>query len=288
LKYILIHSGLLIALWFVATLLMAIIRCLANLGDPGFVSTLLPMLARSPLWLDVVCYSAIIAVERGLWYRHRYKFEKLRSNQLSLELSRAKLQALKMQLHPHFLFNALNSLSELMREDPEAAWEMIRNLETFLHLTVNDKDDQVIPFERELNFLNCYLSIENVRYQDRISIQMDIEPQSLDVPVPNLFLQPIVENAIRHGIASRSTPGRIEIQAKRENGDLKVSIRDNGPGLSKKGDMGPVARSGLGLANTKARLLHLYGNHHRFELIDAPGGGLIVSLEIPVSKSGEI
>lgn len=283
LKYTLIHSGLLIAVWFVATVLMAGIQWIASLGDPAFMPTLLPMLARSPLWLDVVCYSSIIAVERALTYRHRFQFEKLRANQLSSQLSRAQLQALKMQLHPHFLFNALNSLSELMREDPEAAKEMIRNLETFLRLTVNETDDQVIPFERELNFLNCYLSIENVRYQDRLSIEMDVEPQSLTVPVPNLLLQPIVENAIRHGIAPRSTPGRIEIHARRHNGDLRVSIRDNGPGLRKTGNMNPIARSGLGLSNTRARLFHLYGNKHRFELIDAPGGGLIVSVEIPVA-----
>jgi two-component system LytT family sensor kinase len=283
LKNTVIHSVALVTLWFVATVAMAIVRWAANLGDPGFLQTLLPMIARSPLWLDIVCYSVIVAVERALWYRHRFNVESLRSNQLSAQLSRAKLQALKMQLHPHFLFNSLNSLSELIREDPEAAREMIRNLETFLHLTVSDSDHQVIPFQQELEFLNCYLSIENVRYQDRLSIEMNVEPQSLNVPVPNLLLQPIVENAIRHGIASRSTPGRIEIHAKRENGDLKVSVQDNGPGLRKSGNLAAISRAGLGLSNTKARLLQLYGDRHRFELTDAPGGGLIVSLEIPVS-----
>ena len=134
-----------------------------------------------------------------------------------------------------------------------------------------------ILFEKELEFLNCYLAIERVRFQNRLSVNMDIESGTMKVPVPNLVLQPIVENAIRHGIAPRKKPGHIQIKARRNNGMLQVSIQDNGPGMQKNNG----ERSGLGLSNTRERLKQLYGKGHRFELRNAPEGGLRVTLEIP-------
>ncbi len=286
-KHTAIHLIALGTCWLVATVALSAVRWAANLGEYGFFESLPVYIARSPFSLDIICYSTIIAIESALRYHRRFESGKIRTIKLTSQLARARLQALEMQLHPHFLFNALNSLSELMQEDPLAAEEMIRNLEMFLRLTVNQNHVQEIPFEQELEFLKCYLAIENIRYQDRLRVKMEIEPQTMKVNVPNLMLQPIIENAIRHGIAPRTTPGQIEIQAKRNNGMLKISIRDNGPGLSKSKKKTNPVRSGLGLSNTRERLNQLYGDAHRFEMVNAPEGGLLVTLEIPVNISTE-
>jgi len=232
--------------------------------------------------LYIIFYSTIVAIESAIRYHRRFESGKLRAVRLSAKLARARLQALKMQLHPHFLFNALNSLSQLMQEDPKAAEEMITNLERFLRLTLVSKDLHEISLEEELEFLKCYLAIENIRFQDRLTVKMEIAPEALEVLVPNLVLQPIVENAIKHGIAPRSSPGEVEIRATRNKGMLKVSVRDDGPGLNKSRRKTIPARTGLGLSNTQERLIQLYGNSHRFELINAPEGGLVVTVEIPV------
>jgi two-component system, LytTR family, sensor kinase len=276
------HFFAFVATWVCATLAMDAVKWAANLGAHSFFSLLPRSFARSPITLDVFCYSTIVAVESAMRDRRRFETETMRTLKLSTQLARAKLDALKMQLHPHFLFNSLNSLSELMQEDPKAGEEMVGNLEMFLRLTIQQNHLQEISLEKELEFLKCYLAIENVRYQDRLHVIMHIEPQTLGVPVPNLLLQPIVENAIRHGIAPRSTAGQIEIEAKRKNGFLTLKVRDNGPGLPIRKTM--PFRSGLGLANTRERLTQLYGEDHRFELVNAPQGGLVVSVEIPVGR----
>lgn len=283
-KHACIHFIVLTICWFFATVAMQGVDWAANLGAYNFWENLPDFFARSPFSLDIICYSTIIAVESAMRYHRRFEFGRIRNIKLTGQLAGARLHALKMQLHPHFLFNALNSLSELMREDPAAAEKMIQNLEMFLRLTVNHDHLQEVPFEKELEFLKCYLAIENVRYQDRLNVKMDIEPQTMNVTVPNLMLQPIVENAIRHGIAPRSSRGQIEIQAKRDNGMLQLSVRDNGPGISKSKRKEISTRSGLGLSNTRERLIQLYGDNHRFELTNAPEGGLIVTLEIPVHE----
>jgi len=270
--------------WFFATVAMISVRWAANLGQISFSQLFSAGFVRSPFSFDILCYGTIMAVESSVRYYRRVERNKIKSAKLSSQLGRARLQALKMQLHPHFLFNALNSLSELMQEDPAAAEQMIENLEKFLQLTMKSNHVLEIPFEEELEFLKCYLAIEHVRFQNRLNIKMDIEPQILKVPVPNLVLQPLVENAIRHGIAPRKTAGQIEIKASRKNGMLIVSIQDNGPGLNR--SQRKDFQSGLGLSNTRERLTQLYGNDHRFEMINAPEGGLIVMLEIPVASNG--
>ncbi|MCI0415433.1 histidine kinase [bacterium] len=282
LKHAPIHLVVLTVSWFFATIAMEAVHWAANLGQYSYWERLPLGFARSPFSLDIICYATIVAVESAMRFHRRFEFGRIRKIKLTGQLAGARLHALKMQLHPHFLFNALNSLSELMREDPVAAEKMIQNLEMFLRLTVNHDHLQEVPFEKELEFLECYLAIENVRFQDRLNVKMEIEPETMKVPVPNLMLQPIVENAIRHGIAPRSSRGQIEIQAKRDNGMLQLSVRDNGPGISQSKKKAISARSGLGLSNTRERLIQLYGDNHRFELVNAPEGGLIVTLEIPV------
>ncbi len=219
-------------------------------------------------------------------YYRRFREGQVRTLQLEAQLSQAQLHALKMQLHPHFLFNTLHSISALLNKDAEAARKMITRLGDFLRLTLENSGSQEVTLRQEMEFLGCYLEIERIRFQDRLVTHMDVAQQTLDAKVPNLILQPIVENAIRHGIAPRSTQGLIEIEAKQRNGTLRIQIRDNGPGLSAHRTSENVFKKGLGLANTKTRLEQLYGPAHSFNLSNNPDGGLIVTLEIPFHRDG--
>ena len=209
-----------------------------------------------------------------------------RASQLEAQLAQAQLQALKMQLHPHFLFNTLNSISALLHKDIEAADEMIGQLGDFLRLTLENSGVQEVRLKDELEFLKCYLEIERVRFQNRLTAEYQIEPGTLDARVPNLILQPIVENAIRHAIAPRAAPGKLEIQARHQNGKLQLQVSDDGPGLPASGSNEGVFKEGIGIANTRARLRQLYGADYRFELANAPQGGLMVTLEIPFKTAG--
>lgn len=229
-------------------------------------------------------YGLLVLLNQVFRYYRRYREGELRSSRLQTQLTQAQLEALKMQLQPHFLFNTLHSISALLHRDPDAADRMIARLGDFLRLTLENSGEQEVSLQKELEFLTCYLEIERVRFQDRLTTSVEVEPAALDVPVPNLILQPIVENALRHGIAQTRGPGRVEISAKRENSALRIRVRDNGPGLAAITRPDDGLKEGLGLSNTRARLEQLYGAAHRFELENAPGGGLLVTLEIPAAK----
>ncbi|HZB44486.1 MAG TPA: histidine kinase [Pyrinomonadaceae bacterium] len=229
-------------------------------------------------------YGLLVLLNQVFRYYRRYREGELRSSRLQTQLTQAQLEALKMQLQPHFLFNTLHSISALLHRDPDAADRMIARLGDFLRLTLENSGAQEVSLQKELEFLTCYLEIERVRFQDRLTTSVEVEPGALDAPVPNLILQPIVENALRHGIAQTRGPGRVEISAKREHGSLRIRVRDNGPGLAAITRPDDGLREGLGLSNTRARLEQLYGAAHRFELENAPDGGLLVTLEIPAAK----
>jgi sensor histidine kinase YesM len=230
---------------------------------------------------EFATYGLILLIFHVFDYYNRYRQGELKASQLQSMLAQAQLQSLKMQLHPHFLFNTLHSISALLHTDVEAARRMIVRLGDFLRLTLENSGTQEVSLGQEMEFLKGYLEIESVRFQDRLTVRMEVEPQALEINVPNLILQPIVENAIRHGIAPRSTPGLIEILARRENGLLHIEVRDNGPGLPVNHSSIKLFKGGLGLANTRARLDQLYGASHRFELENNPAGGLTVTLEVP-------
>jgi two-component system LytT family sensor kinase len=231
-------------------------------------------------------YLLIALIGYAFSYYRRFREGQVRTLQLEAQLSQAQLQALKMQLHPHFLFNTLHSISALLNKDGEAARKMITRLGDFLRLTLENSGSQEVTLQQEMEFLGCYLEIERVRFQDRLVTRIDVAQHTLDAKVPNLILQPIVENAIRHGIAPRSTPGLIEIEAKQRNGALRIQVRDNGPGLPAHRTSENVFKKGLGLANTETRLEQLYGPAHSFSLSNNPDGGLIVTLEIPFHRDG--
>jgi sensor histidine kinase YesM len=231
-------------------------------------------------------YLLIALISYAYDYYRRYREGKLETLQLEAQLSQAQLQALKMQLHPHFLFNTLHSISALLTKDVESARKMITRLGDFLRLTLENSGSQEVTLQQEMEFLSCYLEIERIRFQNRLVTRMDLGEQTLDAKVPNLILQPIVENAIRHGIAPRSTPGSIDIAAKHQGDRLRIQVRDNGPGLPEHPTTQHQFKKGLGLANTETRLKRLYGADHLFDLSNDPAGGLIVTLEIPFHTDG--
>jgi len=231
-------------------------------------------------------YMLIALISYAFSYYRRYRESQLKTFQLEAQLSQAQLQALKMQLHPHFLFNTLHSISALLNKDPQSARRMITRLGDFLRLTLENSGSQEVTLEQEMTFLRCYLEIERIRFQDRLVTRVDVPEQTLDAKVPNLILQPIVENAIRHGIAARSSAGLIEIAVERRNSTLRIQVRDNGPGLPSHRTSENMFKKGLGLANTEKRLEQLYGAAHLFDLRDHPDGGLVVTLEIPFHKDG--
>jgi len=231
-------------------------------------------------------YLLIALTSYAYGYYSRYRKGESRTLQLEAQLSRAELQALKMQLQPHFLFNTLHSISALMHKDPDAARKMITRLGDFLRLTLESSGLQEVSLQQEIEFLRCYLEIEQIRFQDRLETRVTVPPEALEARVPNLILQPIVENAIRHGISSSSMPGLVEIQAQPHHGKLRIQVRDNGPGLNSHRTNDNLFQAGVGLANTEARLERLYGTAHLFNLSNDPSGGLVVTLELPFLTDG--
>ena len=237
--------------------------------------------------MGLTIYWTTLVVAHASYYYRGLREGETKAAQLTTQLAQAQLQALKMQIHPHFLFNTLNSIAALLHKDVEAADIMIARLGDFLRLTLKRSDAQTINFGQELEFLRCYLDIERTRFQDRLVVEVEVEPQALAVTVPNLILQPIVENAVRHGIARQTTSGRISIRALKKDGRLIMQVEDNGPGLESNGH--PVGTSeGIGLNNTRARLKQFYGDDYQLEIANSSGRGVIVTLEIPAFEEASI
>ena len=228
--------------------------------------------------LDSSMYFLILSAATARDYSRHFQAEQLKTLQLNAALADSRLSALKMQLHPHFLFNTLNSISTLMHEDVRAADEMVARLGDFLRLTLENSGEQVVTLAQEMNFINCYLEIENVRFGERLTLERKVAPEVLQARVPNLILQPLIENAIKHGISRQIRPGKISIRAGRTGEKLQLQVEDDGPGLQN-GNAGGAG--GIGLANTRARLFNLYGDNQRVEMKNAEPQGLIVTVEIP-------
>lgn len=235
------------------------------------------------LHLSILIYLCVVGIKSAYTYYQKYRERQLRASQLEARLAQSRLQVLKMQLHPHFLFNTLNAISELLHRDPDAAERMITDLSDLLRMSLENLEVQEIPLKQELEFLNKYLEIEQMRFQDRLKVEMDIAPDTLDASVPNMILQPLVENAIKHGLSPKAGGGRIDIEASRSNGHLVLSVTDDGVGVPEE-DLESI-RDGVGLSNTRRRLRHLYGEEHRFKLSVPRTEGLRVDLEIPYKES---
>jgi len=233
-------------------------------------------------YIDLIIALLIVIAVHALLYYQNFRASELAQSSLKTQLAQAQLRALKMQLHPHFLFNTLHSISSLVLEDPPKANSMIARLGDFLRLTVENSEQQLVTLKEETEFLRCYLDIEQVRFGDRLTVAFELEPQALSAQVPHLILQPVVENAIQHAIAPRAAQGHINIQAKRLNSLLRVEISDNGPGINPNA-ISP-AKKCVGLTNVRTRLQQIYGSEFRFDLVNAGDGGLTVVMEIPLHR----
>ena len=237
-----------------------------------------PIVAYIRGWFvfDMVTYAALVAGVLAVEHWRTGRGHALRAAQLDVELSRAQLRALQMQLHPHFLFNTLNTVAMLIRtSDGPRALTMIAGLGDMLRQILREPSSHEVPLAEELAFLEQYLGIERVRFHDRLQVTIDVPSEAGDAQVPRFVLQPLVENAIRHGVEKRAGRGRVSISAFRANGTLSVVVQDDGPGLSAGGG------SGVGLRNTRERLRHLYGDAGGLSLAPAADGGTVATVALP-------
>ncbi len=229
---------------------------------------------------NVVTYWMILGIYVAYDYYRMLLTREQQAARLQVQLAQANLKALKMQLHPHFLFNTLNSVAALVRKgDNKTAIKMLVRLGDFLRLALENKGVQEIPIEQELDFLERYLDIEKIRFGDRLTVSVRCEPDARGAYVPNMILQPLVENAIHHGIGPNAEHGRIEVEASRADATLTLVVRDNGTGMSQEA----TGRSGkgVGLANTTERLSNLYNKDHALSFRNLEQGGLEVEIQIP-------
>lgn len=237
------------------------------------------------LQTGLMCYGTILLVSNVIDYYERYQAGELQTSQLNAQLAEAQLQALRMQLQPHFLFNTLNSISALQLTDVEAANQMTARLGDFLRMTLDNVGAPLVTLREEMEFLHSYLAIERIRFQDRLQVTMDIAPDTLDLKVPNLLLQPLIENAIKYAVVKSTGPGVITLRAKYKANELQIEVEDNGLGLQLPFSSNRATRGGVGVSNTKARLEQLYGSAYRFELQNAPTGGVLVTIAIPIEPA---
>ena len=233
---------------------------------------------------DIVIY--LLTMSSCVAFAHFRKSQERERRAIELEahLAQAQLQLLRMQINPHFLFNTLNAISTLVHTSPHTADEMITDLSELFRFSLESSNDQEIPLSRELELLRRYLAIEQRRFGQRLEIEQNADPEILDALVPPLILQPIVENAIRHGIETQAGLGRIAISARRNGNQVKLSVSDNGKkpfDASIKEDK----RQGIGLANTRARLQQLYGKEQSFSIVNGDLGGWTVEIKIPFSTT---
>lgn len=232
---------------------------------------------------NIILYWIILAINLALYYQRQYGIEVVKASRLHAQLAEARLQALQMQLHPHFLFNTMHSITALiLQKDDRGAISMVRRLSDFLRITIESADVQLVPLKNELEFTERYLEIEHIRFQDRLTVTMDIDPRALDAEVPNMILQPLVENAVRHGIALQSTASRIQIRAQLQDGHVRLEVCDDGRGLMSNG--GEICGRGVGLKNTRERLSQHYGEDYHFSLLPGENGGAVSTVVLPFKR----
>ena len=218
--------------------------------------------------LQFLMYWAILGVAHAVEYYRRYRERELRASQLESQLSRAQLAALKSQIQPHFLFNSLHAIAALIRQaENRKAVDMIAGLSDLLRQAIDQSGAQEVMLEREVDLMEAYLAIERIRFQDRLEVRIDLAPESLAARVPSLILQPLVENAITHGLGGSASPGLIEVRAERDGGDLCIEVRNTGELAD---THTALEGNGVGLGNIRARLESLYGHRASLELRAEP------------------
>jgi signal transduction histidine kinase len=244
------------------------------LGFVSWVCTTLPF--------GVGVYFALVGIQHSFFYFARAREREAQSARLAAQLAEARLGALRMQLNPHFLFNSLNAITVLVRDrNTEAASRMLELLSDVLRQVLRTGEAHETSLARELEFLERYLAIEQVRFSDRLRPRIEIDAAVARAAVPRFLLQPLVENALRHGIARQADAGLVQVSARREGDRLVLTVRDDGPGLPTTPDAG----GGVGLANTRARLAALYGDGASLEVVNAAGGGVIATVRLPYHET---
>ena len=229
--------------------------------------------------LDLLTYGSLVGIAHAVHFYGRYRERERRAMLLESSLAKARLHALQAQLHPHFLFNTLNAIATLLRRDPRAAEATLTSLSELLRLALSQSEKQELTLREEVQFLERYLEIQQTRFGDRLRFEQQVEPAALDCLVPTLLLQPLVENAIRHGIEPSGNPGLVRVTARQQDSRLALSVEDDGVGLSQAVPM--ERKPGIGLSNLRARLQALYGESQKLELVARPQGGVAVRVEIP-------
>jgi two-component system, LytTR family, sensor kinase len=224
---------------------------------------------------QLLVYFAVLAAGYAREYFLRDQERQREAIALHAQLADARLDALRAQINPHFLFNTLNAIAALVERDPAGVRRMIARLGDLLRYTIESRGTTTVPLREELDFLQRYIDIMEIRFQGRLRVELKIDPNTLDVSVPSLVLQPIVENALEHGASRAAGEGRIEISAHRDAGRLVLTVHDNGPGVR-------AESPGVGLTNTRARLAQLYGGDAALTLTSSPGGGAIATIVIPL------
>jgi two-component sensor histidine kinase len=248
--------------------------------NPTFLSRFSSRFQGS-LGSNLLIYAGILGVCYAIDYYAKYREREHQASQLEAQLAHAQLDSLRMQLHPHFLFNTLNGIVGLVRDHKnEAAINMLVGLSDLLRHTLEHSDRQEVQLKEELNFIQLYLSIQQMRFSDRLRIEIDIEPETSRALVPNLILQPLAENALRHGFGRSVASGVIGIRSRTLNGSLELTVYDNGAGLP--ADWQFASSKGIGLANTAARLEQLYNDDHQFDIRNRSDGGVEVVVQIPL------
>lgn len=249
-------------------------------NSPSWISAIQQHYLMNLDWA-LVTYSAIVGMSYALDYYRESRARAIRAAHLETRLAQARLKTLEAELHPHFLFNTLHAISTLVHTQPDSADRMVARLSELLRITFSRSDAACVSLHDELEFLQKYLEIEQTRFQDRLTVHYEIDPGTLDAEVPRLILQPLVENAIKHGVAPRIEPGVISIGSRQDDGRLYLTVRDNGVGLT--GATRARLRDGVGLSNTRDRLECLYGADHALNFLES-SPGLTVEMRLPFRR----
>lgn len=230
---------------------------------------------------DLLIYGALVGIFSALRLAGESRERALAASHLRARLHEAQLEALRAQLNPHFLFNALNATSVLARKgDREGVLRMLCALGDLLRTSLDTSLRHEVALSSEMEFLDRYIEIQATRFADRLTVRKSVAPETFGAMVPSMVLQPLVENAVLHGVGSRPGPGTVMIRARRDGESLRLEVEDDGPGFGAE-DSSKKTGTGIGLANTRARLAHMYGEAHRFEARDLPSGGAFIALTIP-------
>lgn len=269
-----------------ATLINVTIKPFDNMGEsPTDFWTRFFSRLKASFGSDLLVYGGVIGICYALDYYRKYREREFLASRLEGQLAQAQLESLRMQLHPHFLFNTLNSIVGLVRDNKnQTAVNMLVGLSDLLRHTLDHSSKHEVELREEINFIKLYLSMQEMRFSDRLRIDFDVDPATVRALVPNLILQPLTENALRHGIGRSANSGLVGISSAVEDGHLRLMVYDDGAGLPD--DWQLKGSVGIGLANTAARLQQLYDDDHQFDVRNRDGGGVEVVIVIPLRMQG--